>query len=308
MPSEHLPITPEETTDQPAEIVRDTAPSVVRASIVKANGDGAESATDNLAIEEPLEIRLAYDLEGKRTQQTISVTMRTPGHDFELACGFLFSEGIIRSSRDVAKVAHCGPAVGDLGLHNVVRVTLSPHVAPDLKGLNRHSYTSSACGVCGKTSIEALKTEPGMTAPRDNAKVDVSLLYSLPETLRAEQSVFERTGGLHAAALFDLNGNLLALREDVGRHNALDKLIGGELLSDRLPLQESRILLLSGRASFELLQKAAMAGIPIVVAIGAPSSLAVDLAKHYGITLVGFLRNDHCNVYADGGRLALSAM
>ncbi len=304
MPSEPLPTTPEKTDDPQVEIASDAAPSVVRASILKTNGDHAESAADNLAIEEPLEIRLAYEMEGKRTQQTISVTMRTPGHDFELACGFLFSEGIIRSASDVAKVMHCGPAVGDLDLHNVVRVTLSPHVAPDLKSLNRHSYTSSACGVCGKTSIEALKTEPGLTMPRDNAKIDFRLLYSLPETLRAEQSVFERTGGLHAAALFDVNGNLLALREDVGRHNALDKLVGAELLSDDLPLQESRILLLSGRASFELLQKAAMAGIPVVAAIGAPSSLAVDLAKHYGITLVGFLRDDHCNVYADVGRLA----
>jgi FdhD protein len=311
MPSAHSPTTREETSEPLAEAevpTPDAAPSVVRASIVKTDGTRATSATDNLAIEEPLEIRLAFTLDGKRTQQTISVTMRTPGHDFELACGLLLSEGIIRSAGDVAKVAHCGPAVGDPALRKVVRVTLAPHITPDLRGLDRHSFTSSACGVCGKTSMEALQTKPGMTAPRDTAQIDVRLLYSLPATLRAEQAVFERTGGLHAAALFDLSGQLLSLREDVGRHNALDKLIGAELLASRLPLTESRILLLSGRASFELLQKAATAGIPTVAAIGAPSSLAVDLAKHYGITLIGFLRNDHCNVYSDSARLQILAV
>jgi FdhD protein len=230
--------------------------------------------------------------------------MRTPGktpeEDFELALGFLYAEAIIKSRSDVQRFYHCGPETPPLRLHNVVRLELATPPA-DLARLDRHFYTTSSCGVCGKTSIDAIQTLCP-TPLADQFTIPANLLHALPEFLKSAQSVFETTGGLHAAALFDANGKLLTLREDVGRHNALDKILGHHFLANQLPLHQT-ILLLSGRASFELLQKAIMAQIPIVAAIGAPSSLAAQLANQFNITLAGFLRNNRFNLYAAPQRI-----
>ncbi len=257
---------------------------------------------DSLAVEEPLEIRLGYELEGRRAQKSISITMRTPGDDFELAAGFLFTEGIIHHAEQIKELRHCGKPVGVSKLRNVVRVELKPEVEIDFKRLERHFYTSSSCGVCGKTSIEALQTGACPVVAKDRPVFDAGVIHRLPDALREAQAVFERTGGLHAAALFDTDGVLHELREDVGRHNALDKLIGAQMLSGRVPLDE-RLLLVSGRASFELVQKALMGGIPILAAVGAPSSLAVELAREFGMTLLGFVRQDRFNIYTGAQRV-----
>jgi FdhD protein len=278
------------------------AQSVFETPISKVTGTTERAALDTLAVEEPLEIRLAYHHDGKPVQQSISITMRTPGDDFELAAGFLFTEGIVRAADDVANVRHCGPPVGELELRNTVRVELQPTVAVDVGRLQRHFYTSSSCGVCGKTSLAALEVTGLCVAAMEGVCVDAELIHRLPSELRRAQQVFNRTGGLHAAALFDTAGQLLALREDVGRHNAVDKLIGSQLLAGRMPLHE-QMLLVSGRASFELVQKAVVAGIPIMAAVGAPSSLAVELAQRYGMTLLGFVRDERFNVYCGGQRL-----
>lgn len=250
---------------------------------------------DIVAVEEPLEVRLAREAEAG-AGRAISITMRTPGHDVELALGFLHGEGLIRGREDATSARPCGPS------GNVVRVELAPHVALDLARLERHFYTSSSCGVCGKTSIEAVRAMLPSQAVASSLTVPTELLSTLAGAARAEQDAFGKTGGLHAASLFDAEGHLLAVYEDVGRHNALDKLIGAQLLAGALPLAR-HVLLLSGRASFELVQKAAAAGIPVVVAIGAPSSLAIELAEDAGILLIGFLRGDSFNVYAHGERL-----
>jgi FdhD protein len=260
------------------------------------------SASDELAVEEPLEIRLAYHTEGQCVQRSISITMRTPGQDAELAAGFLLGEGIIREPRDIASVRPCGPAVGGLRLHNSVRVELRNDVAVDLKRLERHFCTTSSCGVCGKTSLEALHNRPGFELTVDGPIISTEVVHRLPQQLRQSQSVFDHTGGLHGAGLFTSSGELIGLREDVGRHNAVDKLIGAEVLAGRLPLLD-KVLLVSGRASFELAQKALMAGIPVMVAVGAPSSLAVQLATQYKMTLVGFARDNRFNVYTGEWRL-----
>jgi FdhD protein len=251
---------------------------------------------DELAVEEPLEIRLAFDRDGRRVRRAVSVTMRTPGHDDELAVGFLFTEGILDSPGQVAKVEDWGPG-------NVVRVELNPGVAVDLARLERHFYAASSCGVCGKASLEAVRVRPRSEMIPGRPAIEVATIERLPETQRAAQGAFDRTGGLHAAALFDPSGRLLALREDVGRHNALDKLIGEAFLAGCTPLRDG-ILLVSGRASFELVQKAAVAGIPVLAAVGAPSSLAVELAREHGMTLVGFVRPDRFNIYAGPDRIA----
>jgi FdhD protein len=248
-----------------------------------------------LAVEEPLEIRLEGNSDGTRAGLVVSVTMRTPGQDLELAAGFLFTEGIVRTREDVAVLRACQSG-------NVVRVGLRSDVPVDLERLKRNFYTGSSCGVCGKTSLEAVRVcvrgrpEPGRPT------VDAATLYRLPDTLRAAQRAFDLTGGLHAAAVFDPAGRLLCLREDVGRHNAVDKVIGSEFLAGRTPLAEC-VLLVSGRASFELVQKAAVAGIPILAAVGAPSSLAVDLARELGMTVVGFVRPERFNVYTGADRI-----
>ncbi len=254
---------------------------------------------DWLAVEEPLAIHIVYGAEGSRQEKAISVTMCTPGNEKELAAGFLYTEGILQQSADIGGI-HFEENQGD----NKVIVDLVPEIKFDAAKLERHFYTSSSCGVCGKTSIYAVKNQIRKSISMDDLQVDAEVLTNLPEALRKQQEVFEHTGGLHASALFDKKGHLLLVREDVGRHNALDKLIGAGLINKSIPFDQ-HILLLSGRASFELIQKAAMAGIKIVCAIGAPSSLAVEMAEETGITLVGFLKNSKFNVYAERQRLGV---
>ena len=254
---------------------------------------------DTLATEEPMEIRLITG--GER--QTVAITMRTPGADFELAAGFLYGEGIIKSTDDIAKISYCVDSDLDTAQqYNIVNVELRGGRDYDLRPLERHFYTSSACGVCGKASLEQLELR-GCPVALPGPEVSAETLYSLPAKLREAQGLFDATGGLHAAALFDEEGNLVALREDVGRHNATDKLVGWALLENRLPLS-GHIVMVSGRSSFEILQKCLTAGVPFVCAISAPSSLAVDVAREFGMTLVGFLRERRFNVYAGQERVA----
>jgi len=268
----------------------------VRRQSIDAVRDGIRTRRDDLVVvEEPLEIRLAR-LGEPGPGRPISITMRTPGSDVELALGFLHGEGLIRSNRDVASVHECGAD------RNVVRIELAADAPLDLARLERNFYTSSSCGVCGKASLEAVAAMMAAKPVEGAGNVSAALLRSLAGRLHSAQPVFRDTGGLHAASLFDESGALIAASEDVGRHNALDKLVGERLLADALPLSGS-VLLLSGRASFELLQKAAMAGVPVVASVGAPSSLAIDLAQRTGILLAGFLRGDSFNVYAHGERL-----
>ena len=276
--------------------------SVKRVQIERFGADGG-SCDDVVAAEEPLEIRLSWaQPDGRRAQKSISITMRTPGSDEELAAGFLLTEGIIAGSAELEAIGPCGPPAAN-GLINVVRVDLAPGVEVDLARLERHFYTSSSCGVCGKASLEAVAVQ-GRYDLRGNAlQISADNLGALPERLRGMQSVFDRTGGLHASGLFDDAGQVRASREDVGRHNALDKLIGQALLKDELPLSDCGVVV-SGRASFELMQKAMMAGIPILAAVGAPSSLAVEFAEEFGMTLVGFLTASRFNVYSRLDRIA----
>ena len=279
-----------------------TKPSVSSVNITRINANQPEQTLDLLAVEEPMEIRLGFGPMDMRQQKSVSVTMRTPSNDFELALGFLFTEGIIQNPNDVYKIHYCTELNTKENLENIVRVELKPDLEIDLSKLQRNFYTTSSCGVCGKESIEAIMTNCPVLLPDYSVQINPQTITQLPDKLRAQQSVFEHTGGIHACALFDTDGNLLLLREDVGRHNALDKLIGAAL---NLPaIQPNKtILLLSGRASFELLQKAAMAGIPIVCAVGAPSSLAVQTAQSFNITLVGFLRNQRFNIYSTPQRI-----
>lgn len=251
---------------------------------------------DDLATEEPLEIRLA----AQGATQSLAVTMRTPGNDFELAAGFLFSEGVVSQRYDIAGISYCvDPAVGEEQRYNIVTVELAGAM-PALERLERHFTVNSSCGVCGKSSIEALQVRAQPNA--DQFQVSYDFIAELPDKMRSAQRIFASTGGLHASALFDKGGNLVVLREDVGRHNALDKIIGWALLNDRLPLRES-VLLVSGRASYELLQKSITAGIPIVCAVSAPSSLAVETARAFNVTLCGFVRGTRCNVYTAPDRI-----
>ena len=266
-----------------------------RAQVRSVRGDSVELRDDIVAVEEPLEIRIARCGEtGPGTP--VSVTMRTPGHDAELAMGFLHGEGLIRSRGDVACVRERGPD------GNVVYVEFTAGVAFTAASLQRNFYATSSCGVCGKASLQAIDVMLHSGPVDSTLRVSAELLTSLAASAHAAQPLFRDTGGLHAATLFDAGGQLIASFEDVGRHNALDKLIGSMLLNDALPLSRC-VLHLSGRASFELLQKAAVAGIPVVAAIGAPSSLAIEVAERTGILLVGFLRGDSFNIYAHGERL-----
>jgi FdhD protein len=278
--------------------------SVLNTNIVKVNNIERFEAVDLVVVEEPFEIRIGFGNADSRQQKSISVTMRTPGHDFELALGFLLTEGIIESPTQIYKIEYCTEANTLENKENIVRVELHPDVVIDFSKLQRNFYTTSSCGVCGKESIEAIKVCRQFTASSPQVVVSREVIVSLPNKLRAQQNVFEHTGGLHACALFDNEGNLKLLREDVGRHNALDKLIGTATVSSPQLLPTS-ILLLSGRASFELLQKAAMAQIQIVCAVGAPSSLAVQTAQEFGITLIGFLREDRFNIYSHPNRISL---
>jgi FdhD protein len=289
-----------------------TNPELSRAthavSIEKVLGFSSHHAQDSLAVEEPLEIQLAHGAPGARSVKSLSVTMRTPGHDFDLAAGFLMTEGVVHDPNDIDQIVYLAnsaelPAANlqtESALpyrpeKNVVRVELAPDVVVSLANLERNFYTTSSCGICGKASLLALQT---VCPPRRKNvfQIEAEVLYQLPNRLREAQSLFNLTGGIHGAALFDSTGKLLAVREDVGRHNAVDKLLGAEFLADRTPLR-STLLLLSGRASFELLQKALMGGVSMVASVGAPSSLAVQVAKDFDITLVGFLRQGHFNIY-----------
>ena len=268
---------------------------------------GNARRNDVIAVEEPLEIRLMRDGlpeadENGGTGRSISITMRTPGHDAELAVGFLYGEGVVRESRDVIDTGFCGPT------GNILRVTVRADLPLDLARVTRNFYTTSSCGVCGKASIEAVTASAGdrrIASEPTSAGMIVreSVLRGLADTLRKSQAGFAETGGMHAVGLFNADGELLASREDVGRHNAMDKLVGAALLAGELPWRD-RVILLSGRASFELLQKAMMAGAPLVAAIGAPSTLAVELAESAGITLVAFLRPGGCNVYCNPWRIS----
>jgi FdhD protein len=276
-------------------------PALVGRPIQQVHGSTCSSGTDALAVEEPLSIRLGYDVEGRRVRQTLSVTMRTPGHDAELAAGFLFTEGVLASADDIADI---GPGDGpdDRAAGNVIEVELRRGAAVDLARLERHFYTSSSCGVCGKTSIAAVQACQRHPLPADGPLFEPAVIHELPARLRTAQAVFDRTGGLHAAALFDAAGRLLCLREDVGRHNAMDKLIGARLLAGAVPARDN-LLLVSGRASFELVQKALLAAIPVLAAVGAPSSLAVDLARDRGMTVLGFVRDGRFNIYSAAHRI-----
>jgi FdhD protein len=277
---------------------RRTSKTKTRVRVVESGG--MRVRPDMLATEEPMEIRL---LAGP-TKQTVAVTMRTPGADFELAAGFLYGEGIISSPDDILKISYCvDPEIDAEQQYNIVNVELRSGTEFDLRPLERHFYTTSACGVCGKASLEQLELR-GCPVISPGPEVSAETIYSLPETLREAQGLFDATGGLHAAALFDGEGELLALREDVGRHNATDKLVGWALLEGRLPLAE-HVVLVSGRSSFEIMQKCLTAGVPIVCAISAPSSLAVDVAREFGLTLVGFLRGGKFNVYAGADRVRI---
>lgn len=267
--------------------------AVAHITIKKINAGLAIDVEDELAVEEPLEIQLSWLQGGAYVQRTLSVTMRTPGNDAELAAGFLFTEGILQHAHQIQEIEL---------VPNGALVTLVPGVAPHLQQIERNFYTTSSCGVCGKAGADAIRTTPIYQQSQEPFLLPATRLYELQHTLQQQQALFETTGGIHAAGLFDTGGNCLLLREDIGRHNAVDKVIGAALQAQLLPLQQ-HILLLSGRAGFELIQKAVMAGIPVIAAVGAPSSLAVELAIEYGVTLVGFLRNDRFNIYSGAERI-----
>ncbi|MCK6617756.1 MAG: formate dehydrogenase accessory sulfurtransferase FdhD [Cyclobacteriaceae bacterium] len=276
-------------------------PHVHPIQIIKVTTNSRGTASDILAVEEPLEIRLGFGTQTDRQQKSLSVTMRTPGHDFELAVGFLFTEGIIQSYQQVESIKYCEDVGRQEEKDNVVRVELKPDIEIDFQKLQRNFYTTSSCGVCGKSSIEAVAQHCPVIPVSWSVKPEI--IHQLPVTLRNAQQVFEYTGGLHASGLFTQEGKLELLREDVGRHNALDKVMGAMLVKSEIPLTDF-ILLVSGRASFELVQKAAMGGIPVLAAVGAPSSLAVQLAADCGMTLLGFVRDNRFNCYSVPERLA----
>jgi len=271
--------------------------------ISKVSEGSISSVADHVAVEEPLEIRLRYTTPDGRATRSISITMRTPGNDAELAVGFLYSESIVNSAADIASVEICGPPAPDSGNHNVIRVELGPNVDVDLGRLQRHFYTTSSCGVCGKTSLDALRLTGFEPISTDAGSFSKDILISMPAKLRAAQQTFDETGGLHAAALFNSNGDLEVIMEDVGRHNAVDKVVGSLLMQNRLPARDFGIIV-SGRASFELMQKTLAAGIPLLAAVSAPSSLAVQLAREFNMTLIGFLRGQTFNIYSGEARIS----
>jgi FdhD protein len=266
---------------------------VASVEVGRVTGSLSSPSSDELSVEEPLEIRLSGHGAGA-APTPVAVTMRTPGDDVDLAAGFLFTEGIIAGVGDLEGVRRAGV--------NAVEARLRPDVAVDAARLDRHTFVSSSCGACGKRSIAAVRVASRHPIAPGEPRLWPEVIHGLPRALRAGQSGFARTGGIHASGLFDADGRLLVLREDVGRHNALDKLIGSELLAGRIPLS-GRIVLVSGRVGFELVQKAAIAGVPVLGAVGAPSSLAVDLARECGMTLLGFVRDARFNVYSDSGRI-----
>ncbi|NJK47094.1 formate dehydrogenase accessory sulfurtransferase FdhD [Candidatus Gracilibacteria bacterium] len=278
--------------------MKDAPASKIKSQVWVVENSKIHSRTDYLATEEPLEIRLI------NPQQTLAITMRTPGADFELAAGFLYGEGVIQKREDLEKISYCVDRDLDKEQrYNLINVTLKDGLQLNLPSLERHFFTTSACGVCGKASIESLKIR-GYPVIGNQQAIAPEILYSLPDKLRSAQGIFTATGGLHAAAAFDFQGRLLKLREDVGRHNALDKLIGSAFLADELPLNDC-IVMVSGRSSFEILQKCIVAGVSMVCAVSAPSSLAVSLAKEFGITLIGFLRGQRFNIYSGYERVTV---
>ncbi len=270
-------------------------------TVTRRRGGDSTRAKDSLAVEEPLEIRLAWkDADGRARMEPLAVTMRTPGDDFELVAGFLHGEGVVTDTAQLAEMTYCRG--GEAQEYNIVEARLSSGVAPDMERLRRNFYTTSSCGVCGKASLDAVAARGCRVLP-PGPRVDSALLPELPERLREAQAVFAKTGGLHGAGLFTPDGDAVGVREDVGRHNAVDKVLGRAFLDRALPATE-RILVVSGRASFELVQKAVTAGVPMLVAVGAPSTLAVDLASRFQQTLVGFARNGGFNVYCGEERVA----
>ncbi len=272
--------------------------TTVETEIISYDGDTVAQRFDRLATEEPLEIRMRA---GGQTR-TVAITMRTPGADFELAAGFLFNEGVLTSLDRLSAITYCVDRdVAEEQRYNIVNVDLRGSELPPLDALERHFTMTSACGVCGKANIDALR-DRGLNPVRSTLQVERQLIVALPERLVAAQRVFASTGGLHATALFDARGNVLAVREDVGRHNAFDKIVGWALMNGKLPL-DAHIALLSGRASYELVQKAISAGLAVVCAVSAPSSLAVDLAREFGVTLAGFVRGPRFNVYSGAERI-----
>ncbi len=271
--------------------------------MTRVEGGAMGKVVDHVAIEEPLEIRLDWFDGGSRQSKSVSITMRTPGCDTELAAGFLCSEGVVRSPNDILEIIGCGPDHVAHGGQNIVKVRLSDHATVEWPKLQRHFYATSSCGVCGKASLDALEVPGSRAIVNDGFHIESSLLCEMQDKVRAMQSVFDQTGGLHAAALFNASGELLGLREDVGRHNAVDKLLGAQFLAGNLPLSKN-LLFLSGRASFELVQKALVAGVPMIVAVGAPSSLAVELSKRFNISLIGFVRGGRFNIYHGEFRVA----
>lgn len=269
--------------------------SIKEKLIYTTGTEKSSKRNDYIAIEEPVEMSVEFGKSGERKQQNIAITMRTPGNDEVLSIGFLLTEGIIQSYENIE-------AINADGLNNTIQINLSPNSNFDIDKLSRHLFTSSSCGVCGKTSIDHLKTSVPYQLQSGIPRITKNILYKLPEILRANQQLFEYTGGIHATGLFTAQGKFINLFEDVGRHNALDKLIGWAVQQKRLPLSNS-IILVSGRASFELIQKALMAGCSILAAVGAPSSLAVELAEEYNMTLIGFLKQDQFNVYCGFDRI-----
>jgi FdhD protein len=269
--------------------------------ISKDQGGQRTHLEDSVAVEEPLELQLCSPTATSSAAKSISITMRTPGDDIDLALGFLVSEAIISRADDVSSADHCGDADPDSSYRNTIRVELNPGVDIDLERLKRHFYTTSSCGVCGKSSIEALRVS-GCSVIDGSFSIDRDQLVKVPDDLLKRQRVFGKTGGLHAAAAFDAHGEIIVAREDVGRHNAVDKVIGALLRMGRLPAGDLG-LMVSGRTSFELMQKALVAGMPLLASVSAPSSLAIQLAREYGVTLVGFLRGNDFNVYANGQRI-----
>ena len=257
---------------------------------------------DLLAVEEPMEIRVASGRGPQRKARSLSITMRTPGNDFELAAGFLHTEGILEGAKQIESIEFCGPVAPGRTTSNIVRVDLTEDVELDLGSLERHFYTTSSCGICGKASLDAVQVKGLAPLPPGRFRLSRATIHKLPARLRTMQPVFESTGGLHAAGLVTQVGDLVATREDVGRHNAVDKLIGRRFLDGETPL-DSYAMVVSGRASFEILQKALVAGIPAIVAVGAPSSLAVDLADRFGMTLIGFASEERFNVYTHAERI-----
>ena len=276
--------------------------SSYQVQISKVDGATRSPVPDDVAVEEPLEIQVSSASATGAAAKSVSITMRTPGNDEELALGFLLTEGIIRSADQVFAVASIGEVDAETGLRNRVRVEVDPALDLRLDRLERHFYTTSSCGVCGKASLEALRVEGQSSLSSIGGSFCAAMLTELPDRVRQSQPVFEQTGGLHAACIFGSDGEILIVREDVGRHNATDKAIGALLQSGRLPAHDLGMMV-SGRASFELVQKALVAGIPLLAAVGAPSSLAVKTSESFGMTLVGFLRGGTFNVYAGEQRI-----